>query len=161
MSRIREWIDTIVRISRDQAEYGEFHRKVQDRLFIFAIEIGRRKRLTPDERALYEKTLATAEVLLAITEKSVSNLAERIPYDPIMDDCVADWLAHEPALRRLLERVLGHSFAELDMPAGMWPGMRELIADQIRAVARVYPDELSESEVETILDRLEHPLDRA
>jgi hypothetical protein len=161
MNRIREWIDTIVRISRDQAEYGEFHRKVHDRLFIFAIEIGRKKRLTPDERALYEKTLATAEVLLGITEKSVSNLAERIPYDGIMDDCVADWIRHEPALKRLLERVLGRSFADLDMPAGMWPGMRELIADQIRAVARAYPNELPESEVESILDRLEHPLDRA
>jgi hypothetical protein len=105
MNEVREWIEMIISLSRDQAEYGEFHRKVQEQLFIFAIEIGRRKRLTPAERAYYEKTLATAEVLLGITERSISNLAERIPYDRIMDDCVVDWIGHEPALKRLLERL--------------------------------------------------------
>jgi len=108
MNEVREWIEMIISLSRDQAEYGEFHRKVQEQLFIFAIEIGRRKRLTPAERAYYEKTLATAEVLLGITERSISNLAERIPYDRIMDDCVVDWIGHEPALKRLLERLPSH-----------------------------------------------------
>ena len=161
MNEIREWIDMIISLSRDQAEYGEFHRKVQEQLFIFAIEIGRRKRLTPAERAYYEKTLATAEVLLGITERSISNLAERIPYDRIMDDCVVDWIGHEPALKKLLERLLGRNFADLNVPSGMWPEMRELFSNQIRAISRAFPDQLPESEIRAILDRLEHPLDRA
>ena len=161
MNEVREWIEMIISLSRDQAEYGEFHRKVQEQLFIFAIEIGRRKRLTPAERAYYEKTLATAEVLLGITERSISNLAERIPYDRIMDDCVVDWIGHEPALKRLLERLLGRNFADLNVPSGMWPEMRELFSNQIRAISRAFPDQLPESEIGAILDRLEHPLDRA
>jgi hypothetical protein len=161
MNEVREWIEMIISLSRDQAEYGEFHRKVQEQLFIFAIEIGRRKRLTPAERAYYEKTLATAEVLLGITERSISNLAERIPYDRIMDDCVVDWIGHEPALKRLLERLLGRNFADLNVPSGMWPEMRELFSNQIRAISRAFPDQLPESEIRSILDRLEHPLDRA
>ena len=161
MNPIRKWIESLFRISRDQAEYGEFHRKVQERLFILAIEIGRRKRLTPEQCARYEKTQATAEVLLAITEKSVSSLAALIPYDQIMDDCVGDWIEQEPKLKRLLERLLGRSLQELDVPPGMWPEMRDMIAGQLKVISRVYPDQLPESEITAILDRLEHPLDRA
>jgi hypothetical protein len=161
MNPIRQWIESILRISRDQAEYSEFTQKIQERLFIFAIEIGRRRRLTPQERAEYEKTLGTAEVLLAVTERSASSLAALIPMDRITEDCVGDWIKHEPHLKGLLEKLLGRSFKELDVPPGMWPEMREMMANQLKLISRHYPDELPETEITAILDRLDHPLDRA
>jgi hypothetical protein len=39
--------------------------------------------------------------------------------------------------------------------------MRDMIAGQLKVISRVYPDQLPESEITAILDRLEHPLDRA
>jgi len=161
MNPIKEWIESIAHISRENAEHSEFHQKVQERLFIFAIEIGRRKRLTPRERQLYEKTLATAQVLIGVTEKSVSNLAASIPFDRIADECLEKWIEKEPKLKSTLEKMLGHRFEELDEPPGMLPETRKMIAEQLKLLSRLFPDQLSATEIGSILDRLEHPLDRA
>jgi hypothetical protein len=39
--------------------------------------------------------------------------------------------------------------------------MREMMANQLKLISRHYPDELPETEITAILDRLDHPLDRA
>ncbi len=157
MNPIHDWIEAILRISREQAECNELNRKILQRVFIFGIEIGRGKRLTPRERARLEKTLATAEAFMAIAEKCPPNRS----VDRIIDDCVADWPKHQPKLKKLLERLMGHRLDEVNPGPAVWPEIREWIAGQFRAVSRAYPDQFPPSEIPAILDRLDHPLDRA
>ena len=57
-----------------------------------------------------------------------------------------------------LERALGHSLAEAEEPPSMSPEIRQMIAERLAAL---YGDELSEAEIIKLVDRLEHPLDRA
>jgi hypothetical protein len=161
MNPIREWIETMLRISRDQAEYGEFDRKIQRLLFLFAIEIGRGKRLTVKERDRYAKSMLTAEAFLAITERYSQDPQQRASSERLMSDCVANWQKHEPQLRRILERLIGSRFQAFDVPVGMWPEMRDMIAGQLVALARAYPEHVPPSEIPALLDRLNHPLDRA
>jgi hypothetical protein len=157
MNPIRNWIETILRVSREQAECNELNRKILQRVFIFGIEIGRGKRLTPKERVRLEKTLITAEAFMAIAEKCPPDKS----VDRIIDDCVVDWPKHQPKLKKLLERVMEHSLDEVDPGPAIWPEIREWIAGQFLAVSRAYPEQLPASEIPAILDRLDHPLDRA
>ena len=161
MSFIRQWIETVIHISQDQAHYAEFHRRVQERIFLFAIEIGRKAKLTPKERVQYEKTLATVEVLFAINEKSASHPGPPFPIGQIVDECVGNWIENEPRLKASLEKLLGRSFQELEQAPRLSPAMRKLIYGELRAISVVCPDQLSEKEIDSILERLENPLDRA
>jgi hypothetical protein len=161
MNPIREWIESILRIARDQAEYGEFDRRIQRLLFLFAIEIGQGRRLTAKEREQYAATMLTAEAFLAVTEKHPQASTNHIEHEQIMTECVANWQAHEPKLRRLLERMMGERFQAFDTPIGMWPAMSDMFEDQFRALSHAFPEQFPPRELRVILERLHHPLDRA
>jgi hypothetical protein len=161
MNPIREWIEGVLRIAREQAEYGEFERRIQQQLFLFAIEIGRKKRLTPMERERYAKSLLTAEALLAVANMCPKSRSQLLFNEQMVDECVINWDKHEPGLKKILERVMGGRFCALDVPVGMWPEIRDMFACQFEALSRAYPDQVPPSELPAILDRLKHPLDRA
>jgi len=52
---LTEWLETIVRLNRENAEDIEFYRKVQDRFFIFGIEIGQKRTLSLKEVCFTKK----------------------------------------------------------------------------------------------------------
>ena len=160
MSPIRDWIESILRIAREQAEFGEFDRNLQRLLFLFAIEIGKGRRLTHEERDHFLKTMVTAEVFLVMTEKH-ADAAHRLCHERILTDCVSDWKRHEPKLRRLLEEMLGKRFRAFDSPVGMWPELLDILEGQIRTLAKAYPDEVPAEDIPAIIARLNYPLDRA
>jgi hypothetical protein len=161
MSPLKEWLEIILRIIRANAHDREVYQKVQQRLFTFGIEIGQRRRLTDKERVLYENTRLTAKVLLTVAERSLFNADATFPMEHIMDACLEEWLGLEPKLRAALERMLGHDFTEVAQTTGMPPELRQLLSEQLKYLAVFCPDGLSEAEIESIIDRLEHPLDRA
>jgi hypothetical protein len=161
MNPIRDWVETILRLAREQAEFNEFDRRVQRLLFLFAIEIGRGRKLTPAERELYAKSMLTAEAFLAVMERHPPHSYHRISQEQILNECVSDWQTHEPKLRRLLERMMGMHFQALDSPVCMLPEMRDMFESQFRAISNAFPDQLPPSELRIILERLDHPLDRA
>lgn len=159
MNPVREWIDTVLRIAREQAETNQLNLKILERLFLFGIEIGQGRRLTPDERARLSRTVATAEAFMATLEICPAKYAACL--DLIADDCVSDWSRFQPALRRMLENSSEFQFDHLDGGPAIWPGVREWFARQLDEMARQYPQYLSRREIPAILDRLDHPLDRA
>ncbi len=161
MSPGKEWLETILRIMRVNAQEREIYRKVQNRLFTFGIEIGLKRRLTEKERVLYERTRLTIKVLLTVAEQSLLRADASFPVDQILDSCLEDWLCFEPGLRTSLERMLGHGFDECAQATAMLPELRQLLIRQLKYFSSLCPDGLSDAEIESILDRLEHPLDRA
>jgi hypothetical protein len=158
MNPVRDWIDTVLTVAREQAEYNELNRKILEQLFLFAIELGRKKRLTAKERAFYAKTVATAEAFVAISINRRPH--EDICIDQMMEDCIGDWTRFQPGLKKLLERLLKCGLDDLNPGPALWPGIRDWFAGQLKSVARHYPQYLSPDEIPAILDRLEHPLDR-
>jgi hypothetical protein len=150
---IKPEIDSLVNIARHDAESREERRQAQKRLFIFAIEIGRRKKLTPEERSLYEKTFLTAYILSGVAERG----APPSRFDQLADGSLGDWLNIEPKVKAWLERAMGQSFDEADQRR-MSQETRQMVAE---GLSMLYGDELSEAEISSILERLEHPLDRA
>jgi hypothetical protein len=159
MNPVRKWIDTVLTIAREQAECNELNREILERLFLFGIELGQRKRLTPKERAFYLKTVATAEAFMAISVTCPQS--EEICIDQMIEDCVDDWSRFQPGLKRLLERLMKCSLDHLNPGPAIWPRAKDWFADQLKAAARHYPQYLSAREIPEILERLEHPLDRA
>jgi hypothetical protein len=161
MNLIKDWINAILRIAKNNAEYSELHRKVQERIFLFGIEIGLKRKLNTQERAQYRKTLITAQTLFLVAEKEDPKMDGPNPIDHLTAQYLHDWVAEEPSVRASLEKILGHSFSELDHTPAMSPQLRQMTLDQLKLISLLYPDQLPEGEIVSILDRLDHPLDRA
>jgi hypothetical protein len=150
----KEDIDSLVSLIRFEEESRVERLKAQKRLFIFAVEIGRGKKLIPHQRSLYENTFLTALLLSGVAGKGNPNSS----FDKVADGSVGDWLDLEPKVKAWLERVTGHSLAEVERSSPMPPEIRQLIADKL---TELYGNELSQAEIADVVDRLEHPLDRA
>ncbi len=161
MNLIKEWINAILRIAKNNAEYSELHRKVEERIFLFGIEIGLKRKLSPEERAQYKKTLITAQTLFLVAEKEDFKIDGPNPVDHMTTQYLDDWIAEEPLVRAALEKTLGHSFDELDHLPAMSPQLRQITLDQLKLISLIYPDQLPEAEIHSIIERLDHPLDRA
>ena len=84
-----------------------------------------------------------------------------MPLEQITDECLDDWLGKEPKVKALLEKLMGQSLESLNLSQGLSPDLRDLITDQLKWISSLYPDEFPEKEIDSFLDRLEHPLDRA
>ena len=150
----QEDIDGLVDIVRFEAECREERLKAQKRLFIFSVEIGRGKKLTPHQKSMYEKTFLTALILSGVAGRG----SPPSSFDQIADGSLEDWLDLEPRVKAWLERALGHSLAETEEPPQMSPEIRQMIAEKLVAL---YGNEFSEAQIAELVDRLEHPLDRA
>jgi hypothetical protein len=146
--------ELFIDIARQQAEKHESRRKADMRLFLFAIEIGQKKKLTPEERHQYEKTFLPAQLLCGVAHGDTPPTS----FDRVAAGCIVDWLESEPKVRAWLERVLGHSLDEVYRPEGMSPEGRQVV---IEGLSMLYGEKLSKEEAASLLERLEHPLDRA
>lgn len=146
--------DLFVNMAREQAERHENRRKAQIRLFLFAIEIGQKRKLSSEERSLYEKTYLTAQLLSGLAHGDTPASC----FDRVAARSITAWLEFEPQMRTWLERELGHSLDEANRPATMAPELREMV---VEGLSMLYGSEISKADVADFIDRLEHPLDRA
>ena len=151
---LKQDIDKYLSMARQEAESREFRRKGRKRLFLFAIELGRKEKLTPLERSSYEKTYMTALILSGVAERDIPPS----DFDRVADGSLDNWLELEPRIRAWLERAIGHDLDEADRPRGMSPERRRAF---VECLSMLYGDEVSKNEIESLLNRLENPLDRA
>ena len=160
MNPIRQWIDDLLACAKKKAAINQIKRDLDERLFLFAIEIGRGKRLMPDERHVYAKTFRTAQIMLLMDEELTNSPPKVTPIKNIMKEPEEDWLFKEPVIKAELESRLKHRLSDLE-DAVLSPEERAAIIRYLNMVAAACPSVLSIDELESIVDRLDHPLDRA
>jgi hypothetical protein len=76
-------------------------------------------------------------------------------------EALADWLKEEPELREIFEEQFECKLNEYTQKPEMSPTLRSLLAEHLQQLASACPKGLAQDEIPRILDRLEHPLDRA
>lgn len=160
MNPIRQWIDELLSSARKRAALAQIKRQLDERLFLFAIEVGFGRKITPEQRRVYAQTFRTAQVMLLLEEELMSNPPEIIPIKNILKDPEEEWLLKEPVIKAELESRLKQPLSDLDDP-GMSPADRAAILGYLQLIAETCPGMLSIEELESIVDRLDHPLDRA
>ena len=160
MNSIRKWIDDLLASAKKKATLNQFKRELDERLFVFAIEIGRGKRLMPDERRVYAKTFRTAQIMLLMDEELTNSPPKVTPIKNIMKEPEEDWLFKEPVIKAELESRLKYPLDDLENTV-MSPSDRAALVGYLNLIASACPEMLTPREVESIVDRLAHPLDRA
>jgi len=146
--------DLFVNMARERAESHENRRQAQIRLFLFAIEIGRKRKLSSEERSLYEKTYLTAQIISGMAHGD----SPASSFDRVAAGGITAWLEYEPQVRTWLERMLGYSLDEVNCTPTMAPELRDMV---VEGLSLLYGSEVSKADVAKFIDRLEHPLDRA
>ena len=160
MNPIRKWINDLLAHVTKSAALNQIKRQLDEKLFLFAIEVGRGKRLMPDERRVYAQTFPTAQVMLLMEDELTSCPPKMKPIRNIMKEPEEEWLLKEPVIKAELESRLKHPLSDLEDPA-MSPADRATVVRYLNMIAMTCPDLLSVEELESIVDRLDHPLDRA
>ena len=160
MNSIRKWIDDLLASAKKKAVLNQFKRELDERLFLFAIEIGRGKQLMPDERRVYAKTFRTAQIMLLMDEELTNSPPKVTPIKNIMKEPEEDWLFKEPVIKAELESRLKYPLGDLENTV-MSPADRAALVGYLNLIASACPEMLTPCEVESIVDRLAHPLDRA
>ena len=160
MNSIRKWIDDLLASAKKKATLNQFKRELDERLFVFAIEIGRGKRLMPAERRVYAKTFRTAQIMLLMDEELTNSPPKVTPIKNIMKEPEEDWLFKEPVIKAELESRLKYPLGDLENTV-MSPADRAALVGYLNLIASACPEMLTPREVESIVDRLAHPLDRA
>jgi len=160
VNSIRKWIDDLLASAKKKATLNQFKRELDERLFLFAIEIGRGKRLMPDERRVYAKTFRTAQIMLLMDEELTNSPPKVTPIKNIMKEPEEDWLFKEPVIKAELESRLKYPLDDLENTV-MSPSDRAALVGYLNLIASACPEMLTPREVESIVDRLAHPLDRA
>ena len=160
MNSIRKWIDDLLASAKKKATLNQIKRELDERLFLFAIEIGRGKRLMPDERHVYAKTFRTAQIMLLMDEELTNSPPKVTPIKNIMKEPEEDWLFKEPVIKAELESRLKYPLSDLENTV-MSPSDRAALVGYLNLIASACPEMLTPREVESIVDRLAHPLVRA
>ena len=160
MNPIRQSIDDLLAGAKEKAAMAQMKRELDEQLFLFAIEVGRGKRLMSHERRVYAKTFRTAQVMLMLKEDVVSRPPKEKPIKNIMKQPEEEWLLKEPVIKAELESRLKYPLSDLE-DFIICPADRAAIVRYLRRMAAESPSVLSLEEVESIMDRLDHPLDRA
>ena len=160
MNPIRQWLNDLIATAKKKAAISQIKRELDEHLFLFAIEIGRGKRLMPDERRIYAETFRTAQIMLLMDEELTNSPPKVTPIKNIMKEPEEDWLFKEPVIKAELESRLKHPLSDLE-EAFMSPAERATLVGYLNLLASSCPDLLPPQEVESIVDRLAHPLDRA
>ena len=160
MNPIRQWIDDLLASAKKKATLNQIKRELDERLFLFAIEIGRGKRLMPDERHVYAKTFRTAQIMLLMDEELTNSPPKVTPIKNIMKEPEEDWLFKEPVIKAELESRLKYPLSDLENTV-MSPADRAALVGYLNLIASACPEMLTPREVESIVDRLAHPLVRA
>jgi len=94
-------------------------------------------------------------------KKELANSPPKVkPIKNIMKEPAEEWLLKEPVNKAELESRLKHRLSDLE-DAVLPPADRAAIIRYLNMVAAACPSVLSIQELESIVDRLDHPLDRA
>jgi hypothetical protein len=157
---IRQWIDDLLANAKRKAAITQIKRELDEQLFLFAIEIGRGKRLMPAERRVYAKTFRTAQIMLLMDEELTNSPPKVTPIKNIMKAPEEEWLIKEPVIKAELESRLKYPLNDLENTV-MSPADRAALVGYLNLIASACPEMLTPREVESIVDRLAHPLDRA
>jgi len=160
VNSIRKWIDDLLASAKKKATLNQFKRELDEQLFLFAIEIGRGKRLMPAERRVYAKTFRTAQIMLLMDEELTNSPPKVTPIKNIIKEPEEDWLFKEPVIKAELESRLKYPLGDLENTV-MSPSDRAALVGYLNLIASACPEMLTPREVESIVDRLAHPLVRA
>ncbi len=160
MNPFRKWINDLLASVTKRAALNQIKRQLDERLFLFAIEVGRGKRLMPDQRRVYAKTFRTAQIMLLLEDELICRPPKMKPIRNIMKEPEEEWLLKEPVIKAELECRLKHPLTDLEDPT-MSPADRATLVGYLRMIAQTCPELLSVEELKSIVDRLDHPLDRA
>jgi hypothetical protein len=160
MNPIRQWIDDLLASARKRAAVGQIKRQLDERLFLFAIEVGFGRKLTPEQRRVYAKTFRTAQIMLLMEDDLAAHPPEIVPIQRIMLEPHEEWVLKEPVIKAELESRLKYPLSELE-DFSMSPTDRAAVIGYLQLIAETCPGVLTIEELESIVDRLDHPLDRA
>jgi hypothetical protein len=160
MNLIRQSIRDIVAIAQRRAVVAELKGKLDERLFLFGVGIGRGKKLTRDQRRLFANTFRTARIMLVMEDDLAKRPPVMIPIKNILKEPEEAWLIKEPIIRAELQGRLHRSLDEIKDSA-ISTTDRFAIIGYLDAIASERPDLLSPDEVDLILDWLDDPLDPA
>jgi hypothetical protein len=160
MNPIRQWIDELLATVTKRAVINQIKRQLDEKLFIFAIEIGRGKRLMPDQRRVFAKTFRTAQIMLLLDEELTNRPPKMKPIRNIMKEPEEEWLLKEPVIKAELESRLKYPLTEFD-EAVISRAERTAIIRYLCRISKMRPGLLSINELRSIVERLDHPLDRA
>jgi hypothetical protein len=156
MNPIRQWIDDLLA----SAALAQIKRQLDERLFLFAIEVGVGRKLTPEQRRVYAQTFRTAQIMFLMEEDLTVNPPEIVPIRKIMLEPQEEWLLKEPVIKAELESRLKYPLSDLE-DSSMSSADRAAIIGYLQIIADTCPGILPVEELESIMDRLDHPLDRA
>ena len=160
MNPIRQWIDDLLVSAKKRAALAQIKRQLDEKLFLFAIEVGVGRSLTPDERREYAKTFRTAQIMLLMEEDLTADPPDIVPIRKILVEPQKEWLLKEPVIKAELESRLKYPLNHLE-DSSMSPADRAAIIGYLQLIAETCPGILTVEELESIMDRLDHPLDRA
>jgi hypothetical protein len=156
----RRTLDALLSLSQELAESRELQRKVMERLFLLGISIGQRRMLTPEESIAYGRTVVTARQLTLMEDLSQGTGEYDEHNRRNMANAVMDWLRAEPELRKSLEEELDCDLSA-PSPAGLLDQeTRDEVARMLHAIAETTPEALRKEEIHSIVEKLDHPLDR-
>lgn len=161
MHSIRSIIEGLLEFTRDYVGMEEARERLMENIFLFGIAIGLRRRLTPGERRAYLETLLTAEVLVLIEERGIGHPTEWEATSMAIAEALQNWLKEEPELREIFEEQFNCKLGHFREKPEMSPTLRSLLTKHLQRLSEACPEGLAPNEIPGILDRLEHPLDRA
>jgi hypothetical protein len=160
MNPFRKWLETELSLVRRRAEQEQRSRIFLESLFLLGIEIGRGRELAPGEKLALLRTFPTAQALAALHQ--FLEEGDPIPaWRRAYAQAVGNWSGREAMVRANLEVWFGGSLDEVAKPRPLCRKMRGTLKSQLQRLAAACGEQLDDTEVEAILDRLEHPLDRA
>lgn len=142
----------------ENAEAERVRRNMTERLFLFGIEIGQGKPLTSQEKLRYAKTFSTARYAMGAEEKVADDAPQRPAVEATINQTLDDWLKRQPELKKTLEEWFGEEID--DNPAPVTPEEYQEMKTMLRDTAIRSGLEMSDDEIDQLLQKLLYPFDR-
>jgi len=162
MHPVKQQLDDLVEHFRQYAEKAQFRRLIDERMFLFGIEIGRRRLLKPQERLAYLKTFWLALGLLVVDESTHKTRAEEEAFKKAYAEAADDWLRNSRVIGRWMEEERKrHKLPDLRSRWLIDPETRRILVVYLEGIAAEWPEVLAHDKIDAFIDRLENPLDRA
>jgi hypothetical protein len=162
MHPVKKQLNDLIEYFTHCAEMAQFRRHIDQRMFLFGIEIGRRRPLTSYERQAYLKTFWTALTLLVVDETYQKSRGDEDALKKAFAEATDNWLQNSRVIARWIEAEQKHH--GLPVPSKQWKmdsETRRLLVSHLERISAEWPEALPYHEIQSLLDRLEHPLDRA
>jgi hypothetical protein len=162
MHPVKQQLDDLIEHFRQYAEKAQFRRLIDEKMFLFGIEIGRRRVLKPQERLAYLKTFGLALGLLVVDEITHKTHADEEAFKKAFAEAADDWLRNARVIGRWLEAERQrYKLPDLRSRWQIDPATRRSLVAYLEGIAAEWPEVLAYDEIDAFIDRLENPLDRA